>query len=337
VGQLVNGYDLIEPFQNHNAGFSRWTYARQRGKVYFLKEFMDPIYPDDAALSETLRKNRIADCKLFQDKKVRLYEAVNKASDGNITRICEFFRWDSHYYISTDWIEGDKITLRQLAGLPMIDRMLLCRSLAHSLMRLHRERVVHSDIKETNVIIKRTRTGSLTGKLIDFDCSFLETEPPENEDDLGGDQIYLAPECCMFMCGEDVPVGCKSDVFSAGILFHQYLTGELPWFNHGEYDYAHEAVLEGEKLKISPALPDWIRSIIEQMLVCDQDERISMEEVYKRLGAIFGDTGEVETVTTTEPEDAEPEGIKLEDIRKVLDNSNRGSNGGGWFGNAGEL
>lgn len=289
MGQLVNGYDLIEPFQNHNAGFSRWTYARQRGRVYFLKEFMDPIYPDSSTLSETLRARRIKDCEAFENRKRRLYEAVNRASDGNTVRICEFFRFDSHYYISNQWIEGDKISLKELAELPMFERLILCRSLAHSLMRLHEEAVVHSDIKETNVLIKRTRTGRLTGKLIDFDCSFLETEPPETEDDLGGDQIYLAPECCLFMCGEEAKLTCKSDVFSLGLLFHQYLTGDLPYFDHSEYDYAHEAVLDDHPLVVSPELPQWIREIIQKMLECDPDVRISMEEVYREIGKFFGD------------------------------------------------
>ena len=292
MGEIVNGYDLIEPFQSRNAGFSRWTYARQAGRVYFLKEFMDPVYPEDDTLSETLRKRRVDDCKAFEEKKKRLYEAVNRASDGNSVRICEFFRWDSRYYISNNWIEGDKISLHDLSGLPMIDRLILCRSLSHSLMCLHDETVVHSDIKETNVLLKRTRNGKLTGKVIDFDCSFLEAEPPESEDDLGGDQIYLAPEACLFMCGYEAKLTCKMDVFSTGLLFHQYLTGELPYFDHSQYDYAHEAVLDDQVLVVSTSLPKWIREIIQSMLEGDQEKRISMREVYQSFGKFFGDTSE---------------------------------------------
>ena len=292
MGEIVNGYDLIEPFQSHNAGFSRWTYARQNGRVFFLKEFMDPVYPDDETLSETLRNRRVTDCKEFEGKKRRLYEAVNCASDGNTVRICEFFRWDSRYYISNNWIESDGISMHDLSGLPMIDRMILCRSLAHSLMRLHERSVVHSDIKDTNVLLKRTMTGKLTGKLIDFDCSFLESEPPETEDDLGGDQIYLAPEACLFMCGDEAKLTCKMDVFSAGLLFHQYLAGELPYFDQTKYDYAFEAVLDDQPLIVSGALPQWIRDILQKMLECDPEARASMREVYQCFGKFFGHTSE---------------------------------------------
>ena len=31
----MNQYELLEPFQNKNAGFSRWTYAKKNNKDYF--------------------------------------------------------------------------------------------------------------------------------------------------------------------------------------------------------------------------------------------------------------------------------------------------------------
>ena len=259
---------------------------------------MDPVYPTDSSLSPTLKQRREADCKKFEEKKKRLYSAVNRASDGNSIRICEFFRWDSHYYISNQKVTGASVPIEQMQAMPLEDRVLLCRTIAHSVMRLHDEHVVHSDIKDTNVLLKWTRSGKLVGKLIDFDCSFLESDPPQSEDELGGDQVFLAPECCLFMCGEPVTITCKSDVFSLGLLFHQYLAGHLPYFDPEEYDYAHEAVLDDKELFVSFRLPDELRSILAGMLEADPEKRISMRDVFTRLGDFCGYVPVVENTNT---------------------------------------
>lgn len=73
-----------------------------------------------------------------------------------------------------------------------------------------------------------------------------DNDPPKYEDELGGDQVYLAPEACKFMCGEPVELTCKIDVFSLGIIFHQILAGVLPWFDSEQYDYVFEAVLDSQ-------------------------------------------------------------------------------------------
>lgn len=294
MSELINGYELTEPFQNHNAGFSRWTYAKRKGKTYFLKEFMNPIFPDEESLSPELRKKRVADCTEFEEKKKKLYDAINQASDGNAVKVFEFFRCDSHYYISNRKVIGEQLAFAEISKLPLEDRVLLCRTAAHSVMKLHEAHIVHSDIKDTNVLIQKTVTGKLSAKLIDFDCSFFEADPPESENDLGGDQVYLAPEACQFICGDPIKLTCKIDVFALGLLFHEYLTGELPGFDHTEYDYAHEAVLDDQELAVSETLPYQLRRIIQQMLVCDPQRRCSMIDVFNSLGEFIADSAPFE-------------------------------------------
>ena len=64
------------------------------------------------SISESMQKQRIRDCEEYQQKK--LYEAINHASDGNMVRIHEFFRYDSHYYIATERVDAQKISLKEL-------------------------------------------------------------------------------------------------------------------------------------------------------------------------------------------------------------------------------
>lgn len=283
MSERIHGYELLSPLQNQDAGFSRWTYAMKNGTCYFLKELLNPVYPDEESLSETLRHQRIQDCKEYEAVRKDMYARINEVSDGNLVRITEFFRCNSHYYIAMPKIDSKKLSFEEIAAQPLETRLLLCKTIAHSLMQLHAAHIVHADIKENNILIRQSATGKLIGKLIDFGCSFIENNPPMDEDELGGDQVYLAPESCQFMCGDSIQLTCQIDVFALGLLFHQYLTGELPAFQRTEYDYAYESVLEGQELEVSALLPRKIRELIRKMLCCDPNERCTAKEVFQTL------------------------------------------------------
>lgn len=277
----MNGYRLLEPFQNRNAGFSRWTSAQSKGKIYFLKEFMNPVYPDEETLDEKMVRERVKTCLKYEEKKRRLYEMIDIVSDGNLISIQEFFRYSSHYYIATEFIESEMLTFKEIAVLPLVDKLLLCSTIAHGISRLHQAHIVHADIKKENILLKRSVTGKIIAKVIDFDCSFFENIQPESGEELGGDMVYLAPEACRFICGEKVDITTKIDVFALGILFHQYFTGELPYYDKENYFYAHEAVLDGGKLEVSDKIPKQYKDVIVRMLEPEPLQRIDMKEVFQ--------------------------------------------------------
>ena len=289
----MNGYVLDAPFSNKDAGFSRWTTAVRDGKRYFIKEFLNPVYPILQDMSEDIRREKINDCSIFELDKRRLYSRINEASDGNIVRINEFFRYDAHYYIVSDYIEAMLVPAAEMVNIPFIDRLLLCRQLAHSGMMLHRNGIAHADIKETNILIRRSATGKLVGKIIDLDCCFSEENPPRYEYELSGDQVYLSPESCRFMFGDPVRLNCKIDVFAFGLLFHQYLTGSLPEFDRTRYNYPHESILDGRPLILSKNLYGDIRTTLARMLIGDPERRISMETAFLELQKFDPKTGKV--------------------------------------------
>ena len=277
--ETINGYILTEPFQNRNAGFSRWTFAKKDGRRFFLKEFLSPVYPlSDSIGQELMEKGRQA-CGDYERKSIEIYQAVNSAYDGNLVRVESFFRHGAHYYIAMEQVPSLPMKVEGIAHLPVEERIALCRTLAHSVACLHKKGIVHADIKSTNVLIKKTVKGTLTTKLIDYDCCFSVSDPPKKESELNGDQVYLSPEACRFIFGEEVPLTTKMDVFSLGILFHEYLTGNIPGFDHEEYDYLHEAVLDGQRPVISSSIPEKYREMLLKMLLEDPSQRCSMQEV----------------------------------------------------------
>ena len=326
--------DMILRIKNHS--FTKpilevlTTYAVKRNQAYFLKEFLNPVYPSGNCVSLELREQKIKECEEYQNEKTRLYQMINNVSDGNLVRISEFFRYDSHYYIATERVVSPKMSFQKMQEIPFMDRMLLCKTIAHAVKQLHSAHIVHADIKEANILLKKTATYKYVGKIIDFDCSFFEDNPPQFEEELGGDQIYLAPEACQFICGENVKLTCKIDVFALGLLFHQYLTGKMPDFDHNEYDYAFDAVLDDQELGISTGLLPELQTMIKGMLEKEPEKRLSMDAVYKVFESLDPNSEKIKTTEAAEPAEAVE---SAEPVEPVKDKKKDGK----WFFQAGDL
>ena len=158
------------------------------------------------------------------------------------------------------------------------DKIRICKALLHCLKSLHHAGIVHADIKLDNVIFRKLPSGKITGKLIDFDNSFWESQPPAPDEEILGDPVYMAPETFLMMEEEEGRLTSAIDVFALGLVFHQIFTGELPQFNHEEYDYAFEAVLSGEKLIYSREIPELWRNMIIAMTEGEVSRRITLDD-----------------------------------------------------------
>ena len=82
-------------------------------------------------------------------------------------------------------------------------QLVLLKTVAHSLKILHDLQIVHSDLKPSNVLIKRTELGYTT-KLIDFDSSYMVGSPPPPEE-IVGTMNYYSPELVRYIQGS----GCR--------------------------------------------------------------------------------------------------------------------------------
>ena len=86
----------------------------------------------------------------------------------------------------------------------------------------HRNKIIHKDIKPSNIII--TKEG--TPKILDFGISALLDERGEEaeKDIIMGTPSYMSPEQVKGMALDQ-----RSDIYSLGVLLHQMLTGNPPY------------------------------------------------------------------------------------------------------------
>jgi len=120
---------------------------------------------------------------------------------------------------------------------------------AEALHYIHRQNVVHCDIKTENILIseedhegKRTK---MVAKLLDFGLARSLTASRASTS-LSGTPHYVAPERIR---GE--PASPASDVYGVGILLYELITGAVPW------DGPVQKILAGH-LDEKPKLPSLI-------------------------------------------------------------------------------
>ena len=124
---------------------------------------------------------------------------------------------------------------RTLLLLDLRTKLVLMKSVAHSLKILHDLSIVHGDLKPSNILIKRTELG-YTSKLIDFDNSYIAASPPQPEE-IVGTINYYSPELLGYIQEDGVApaaLGVASDVFALGLIYCEYLTGSLPPLRHSD-------------------------------------------------------------------------------------------------------
>ena len=173
----IKGYEIKGELKTNNSGFSKWGFATKNGRDYFIKEFIDPVYPiHTELLDQAMIDHKRKICKDYEDRSRCMYNAINNCSDGNLVEIEEFFRDGSHYYLVMEKITGVSMTL--VKKLPEADKIRICKALLHCMEGLHHAGIVHADVKLDNVLFRKLPSGKITGKVIDFDNSFWEAQPP---------------------------------------------------------------------------------------------------------------------------------------------------------------
>lgn len=290
-GEILNGYRIVEDFRVAG-GRSKVTFAEKSGKVFFIKEFLAPKYPlPGSPGSEKTKERKKRDCLEFERHHKDLNSAIGRKCSfgGNLVFAVDFFRYGACYYKVTEKVDISSISPDCISRLDFDKILIISKSVAHSVKILHDLKIVHGDLKPDNILIKKVPAG-YSGKLIDFDDSFFEKHPPKNREELVGTPEYYSPEQYAYISDEDEIIAgdtltCKSDIFTLGIIFHEYFAGEKPSFD-AKYGSIYSAVANGGSIHISSTIPsDDIKRLIVSMLSINAEDRPDIDEVFKTLRA----------------------------------------------------
>ncbi|MFB2917128.1 trifunctional serine/threonine-protein kinase/ATP-binding protein/sensor histidine kinase [Aerosakkonema funiforme] len=137
---------------------------------------------------------------------------------------------------------------------------------------LYRERVIHKDIKPSNILIN-PQTKEV--KLIDFSIASLlprETQTILNPNVLEGTLAYISPEQTGRM---NRGIDYRTDFYSLGVTFYELLTGEFPFQSNEPMELVHCHIAKPPKLvhEINPEIPAVLSEIVSKLMAKNAEKR----------------------------------------------------------------
>lgn len=174
-------------------------------------------------------------------------------------------------WIVMEAIDGEGLaTVIQRAPLPAAEVARIGAALADALHDVHRQNVVHHDIKAENFILRPDGTAVL----LDFGLARHAELPDligEEEGLLGaGSAAYVSPEQLQGLRGDP-----RSDLFGLGVLLYQLATGATPFGEPETFDG-----LEDRRWRVPPpprsvaeTVPPWLQEVILHCLEPDPAQR----------------------------------------------------------------
>ena len=161
----------------------------------------------------------------------------------------------------SDWIEKAPIAPAEVAGLGT--------KLALALHEIHRQDVIHLDLKSANVLYRPSGEAAL----VDFGLSHHGHYPDLLAEEFRGpvgNWEYMSPE-------QILGIRCdpRSDIFALGTLLYQLATGELPFGRPQSLAQLRRRLYLDPvpPRALSADIPDWLQEVILHCLEVDNRER----------------------------------------------------------------
>ncbi|MFD5068332.1 protein kinase [Streptomyces sp. NPDC058369] len=185
-----------------------------------------------------------------------------------------------------DLIDGPDLHryLRDNGPLTPVAAALLTAQIADALAASHADGVVHRDLKPANVLLADP-DGEMRPMLTDFGIARLADSPGlTRTHEFVGTPAYVAPESA-----EGRPQTSAVDIYGAGILLYELVTGRPPFAGGTALEVLHRHLSEEPRRPSTVPEPLW--TVIERCLSKDPDRRPSAENLARGLRTVAAGIG----------------------------------------------
>jgi len=174
------------------------------------------------------------------------------------------------FYYAMEYINGEtmKDVLKRDKIIPIDKAVTIIQQIGEALDCAWKEqKLIHRDIKPDNIILAKNNRA----KLADLGLSRVAGDiEDEDEDEIMGTPQYISPE---HLTG--APMDIRSDIYSLGATFYQFVTGRFPYEGRTANEIARkhlEATLVPPQL-VNLKVPEAIGQIIMKMMKKNISER----------------------------------------------------------------
>ncbi|QTA82518.1 Protein kinase domain-containing protein [Desulfonema limicola] len=247
-----------------------------KGAMGIVYEGFDPFIERPVAL-KTIRKDLLnskeSDNLLARFR--REAQAAGRLNHPNIVAVYDYDEDQETAFIAMEFVQGHPLKeyFENNERFDLTDIVRIMSQILGALSYAHENGVVHRDIKPANIIL----TDNAQVKITDFGIAHIESSNLTQTGMIMGTPNYMSPE--QFMGHR---VDGRSDLFSAGVMLYQFVTGENPFDGRTMATIMHK-VLSSEpvnpedlNLHISPDL----NAVIKKAIAKKPEDRFQNAEEF---------------------------------------------------------
>jgi len=208
-------------------------------------------------------------CSSNQAKYVMMERSIlMQISHKFIMKLVKTFKDDSYLYFLLEFIPGATLftVLHDAGHFAVSDATFYFAIIIQILEYLHEREIVHRDLKPENMMV--SERGYL--KLIDFGAAKIVSGRTYTR---LGTAWYMAPEVI-----KNKGYGPTADIWSAGVIFYELVTGRVP-FGENEEDPYLVLKLVLERRLVLDEVPEECKGLLEDLLQKTPEDRLSLHEI----------------------------------------------------------
>lgn len=239
--------------------------AGQPGETVAIKVLKEELASDPDIVMRFLRERSV----------------LLRLTHPNIVRVRDLVVEGDLLALVMDLVEGPDLHryLRENGPFSPVGAALLTAQIADALAASHADGVVHRDLKPANVLL-RQYGGQMHPLLTDFGIARLADSPGlTRTQEFVGTPAYVAPESA-----EGRPQTSAVDIYGAGILLYELVTGRPPFAGGSALEVLHQH-LSAEPRRPS-TVPDPLWTVIERCLSKNPDRRPSAQNLARGLRVV---------------------------------------------------
>jgi serine/threonine protein kinase/tetratricopeptide (TPR) repeat protein len=238
-----------------------------RGAMGVTYKAMDVNLGRPVALK--LLSSRLLEDESARQRFLREARAAARVRHPNVASVYHLGSRGRDFFYAMEFVEGETLDalIRRKGPIEPELALGLTAQIAAGLAAIHKEHLVHRDIKSSNVMLSSSEAGGYVAKIIDLGLAKAIEEIPRRSDlstlgSFAGTPHFASPEQCS---GNTVDI--RSDIYSLGITLWEMVSGRVPF--HGTVTQVISqhltAPLPVQKLDGIPGpLIDLLKSLLEK-------------------------------------------------------------------------
>jgi|GEM_PF-5699018 len=213
----------------------------------------------------------------LRERFLREARAAGRLQHPNIVVIHDLGEEAGELYIAMEFLEGETLAeqLKQRRSLPVPEAVEVMAQVAKGLHYAHERGVVHRDVKPHNIMI--TRDG--LAKIVDFGIARAGDQRLTKTGQVMGTVFYMSPEQI-----NGRPLDGRSDVFSAGVVLYEMLTGRVPFEGESTGATMMKIIMEPTPplRMLAPLSPPELEKVVMTALAKQPDERYASAAAFAK-------------------------------------------------------